>query len=172
MCSSSTIAHKSDCKQLPVHYMSTVFLACIYASGAPLSGCCHTVLAPSMTPCCVSPCGLQAEQGYEPLSAEYPDLPDKLPEKARRNTDMWAAVLEATVVGRQFHRGSGDRPFMSVPTYPKFEGRSLQVSGHAYVVQPLARPLLIEAKLQAAGPARVLCHTSLLVGSHLAAGTR
>jgi hypothetical protein len=76
---------------------------------------------------CATLCGLQAEQGFEPLSAEYPDLPASLPEKARRDRDMWAAVLEATVVGRQFHKGSGDRHFMSVPTYPKFEGRSLQV---------------------------------------------
>lgn len=40
-----------------------------------------------------------------------------------------AAKLEAEVVGRQFHRGSGDRPYVSVPTYPRFEGLTLEVSG-------------------------------------------
>jgi hypothetical protein len=42
---------------------------------------------------------------------------------------MVAAHLEAEVVGRQFHRGSGDRPYVSVPTYPRFEGLTLEVSG-------------------------------------------
>jgi hypothetical protein len=44
---------------------------------------------------------------------------------------MWAAWVEAQVVGRQFHRGSGDAHFVSVPTYPKFEGLSLEVGSWA-----------------------------------------
>lgn len=52
-----------------------------------------------------------------------------MPADDRHDKDMKAAVLEAQVVGRQFHRGSGDRMYVSVPTYPKFEGLSLQVSG-------------------------------------------
>lgn len=70
----------------------------------------------------------QAAAGREPLSAEYPDLPPSLPAEARQDKDMWAAQLEAEVVGRQFHRGSGDRHFVSVPTYPRFEGATLEVS--------------------------------------------
>lgn len=61
------------------------------------------------------------------MSAEYPELPASVPAEARVDHDMRAAELEAQVVGRQFHRGSGDKPWVSVPTYPKFEGLSLEV---------------------------------------------
>jgi hypothetical protein len=55
---------------------------------------------------------------------------------------MRAAELEAQVVGRQFHRGSGDKPFVNAPTYPKFEGLTLEVrhskAGWAWVCGGLA----------------------------------
>lgn len=72
-------------------------------------------------------CCPQAASGYCPASEEYPDLPASVPAEARVDHDMRAAELEAQVVGRQFHRGSGDKPFVTAPTYPRFEGRTLEV---------------------------------------------
>jgi hypothetical protein len=40
---------------------------------------------------------------------------------------MACAHLDAEVVGRQFHRGSGDRHYVRLDSYPAFEGYSLQV---------------------------------------------
>lgn len=40
--------------------------------------------------------------------------------------DLVAAFVDAEVVGRQYHRGSGDRHFVRMDSYPKFEGYSLE----------------------------------------------
>lgn len=64
---------------------------------------------------------------------EYPDLPDPLPPAPDRHAhprvdwDLTAAWLDAEVVGRVYHKGSGDRHYSRLPTAPKFEGYSLEV---------------------------------------------
>lgn len=80
-------------------------------------------LSPSLPP------AVQVAAGGSVPSGEYPDLPDSTPEGGRIDPDLMAAYVDAEVVGRHFHRGSGDRHFVSVPTYPKFEGMTLQVKG-------------------------------------------
>ena len=94
----------------------------------------HLCAAPSLPPfpplpSPPPPLPQAASSGYRPPSEDYPDLPASVRAEGRRDKDMLAAKLEAEVVGRQFHRGSGDRPYVSVPTYPRFEGLSLEVSG-------------------------------------------
>lgn len=82
-----------------------------------------SLLLPSLSP------AVQVAAGVSVPSGEYPDLPDSTPEGGRIDPDLMAAHVDAEVVGRHFHRGSGDRHFVSVPTYPKFEGMTLQVNG-------------------------------------------
>ena len=104
---------------------------------------CYTLC---LMPCILSrplPCThLQVAEGRTPPSQEYPELPASWPRDARQDRDMWAAWVEAQVVGRQFHRGSGDAHFVSVPTYPKFEGLSLQVGSWAAAAEFASRKLL------------------------------
>jgi hypothetical protein len=70
---------------------------------------------------------LQAARGLPTPFAEYPDLPSDVAAHLRVDKDMATAHLDAEVVGRQFHRGSGDRHYVRVKSYPAFEGYSLQV---------------------------------------------
>lgn len=58
---------------------------------------------------------------------DHPDLAAAVPSHERVNADMALAHLDAVVVGRQFHRGSGDRHFKMIDSYPAFEGYSLEV---------------------------------------------
>ncbi|WIA08767.1 hypothetical protein OEZ85_008190 [Tetradesmus obliquus] len=67
-----------------------------------------------------------AEQGLPTPFAEYPDLPADVPAYMRVDKDMATAHLDAEVVGRQFHRGSGDRHYVRLQSYPSFEGYSLE----------------------------------------------
>jgi hypothetical protein len=78
--------------------------------------------------CCCC-CCCQAAQGQATPYADYPDLPDEVPGYQRVDKDMACAHLDAEVVGRQFHRGSGDRHYVRMDSYPSFEGYSLQVRG-------------------------------------------
>lgn len=70
---------------------------------------------------------LQVAAGQAHPFEEYPDLPASVPSHERVNADWALAHLEALVVGRQFHRGSGDRHFKRIDSYPAFEGYSLEV---------------------------------------------
>jgi hypothetical protein len=58
---------------------------------------------------------------------EYPDLPADAGSTSHYDKDVAAAHLDAGIVGRQFHRGSGDRHFVRLDSYPAFEGYSLEV---------------------------------------------
>lgn len=100
-------------------YASCSWLLCPLTSVPP----------PPFCPSPHSPPPQAASSGYRPPSEEYPDLPASVRAEGRRDRDMLAAKLEAEVVGRQFHRGSGDRPYVSMPTYPRFEGLTMEVSG-------------------------------------------
>lgn len=42
------------------------------------------------------------------------------------NHDILAAFIDTAIVGRVYHRGSGERHIKRLATYPKFEGLSLQ----------------------------------------------
>jgi hypothetical protein len=53
------------------------------------------------------------------------DLPADAPSSARAPLELLAAFIESTIVGRQYHRGSGERHVAMIPTYPSFDGRPL-----------------------------------------------
>jgi hypothetical protein len=93
---------------------------------------CSAKRAVAQTCCCCCLCFFcccchQAAQGQASPFADYPDLPADVPDHQRVDKDMACAHLDAEVVGRQFHRGSGDRHYVRMDSYPAFEGYSLQV---------------------------------------------
>jgi hypothetical protein len=53
------------------------------------------------------------------------DLPSDAPASARAPLELVSAFIESTIVGRQYHRGSGERHVALVPTFPSFDGRPL-----------------------------------------------
>jgi hypothetical protein len=59
------------------------------------------------------------------LPPRRPDLPADAPSTDRAPLELVSAFVEAAVVGRQFHRGSGERHVAQVPTFPSFDGRPL-----------------------------------------------
>lgn len=61
------------------------------------------------------------------VDEEYPDLPADAPSASHYDTDVAVARLDAEIVGRQFHKGSGDRHFIRLDSLPSFEGYSLEV---------------------------------------------
>jgi hypothetical protein len=64
--------------------------------------------------------------GEEEEWPELPRLKDRAKDMARRiSPELVAAFVEAEVIGRQRHRGSGDRPYARPDTAPAFEGLTL-----------------------------------------------
>jgi len=56
------------------------------------------------------------------------DLAAGAPASERAPLELVSAFIEAAIVGRQFHRGSGERHVAQVPTYPSFDGRPLDAA--------------------------------------------